>query len=284
MNHRAVLGIDAAWTLTQPSGVALVARRGSRWHLIAVAASYQRFLAAAGSFDAEKVPSGAAPDATALLSAAWRLAGVPVDLVAVDMPLARSPIVGRRVSDNAVSRAYGGRKCGTHTPNALRPGPVSDTLLEGFADAGYPLQTGPLLPPGLIEVYPHPALVELTGAPERLPYKASKVRIYWPSCTAVERRARLHRQWSELVARLDAELVGVQAAMPPLDVTATGAEMKAYEDALDAIVCAWVGLCALEGRAVPFGDSNSAIWIPAPTAPSSVPRRTDPQPAMSTSI
>ena len=36
-------------------------------------------------------------------------------------------------------------------------------------------------PPGLIEVYPHPALLELSGAPTRLTYKAAKVRSYWPS-------------------------------------------------------------------------------------------------------
>ena len=41
-------------------------------------------------------------------------------------------------------------------------------------------------------------------------------------------------------------------------------ELKAYEDALDAIVCAWIAICALEARAVPFGDETSAIWIPLP--------------------
>ena len=37
--------------------------------------------------------------------------------------------------------------------------------------------------------------------------------------------------------------------------------MKAYEDTLDAVICAWVAGCALEGRAKAFGDENSAIWI-----------------------
>jgi hypothetical protein len=41
-----------------------------------------------------------------------------VALVAIDMPLAQTPIVGRRVSDSAVSRAHGGRKCGANAPNA----------------------------------------------------------------------------------------------------------------------------------------------------------------------
>jgi predicted RNase H-like nuclease len=204
------------------------------------------------------------PEVAALLAAAWTLCGHAVDLVAVDMPLARSSIVGRRYSDNQVSRAYGGRKCGTYTPSVLRPGPLSDSLTRDFAAAGYPLLTETIVPPGLIEVYPHPALVELTGASERLPYKASKVRTYWPSATSLERRALLNRQWMEIIVSLENEIVGVEAALPRLEPTARGAQVKAFEDMLDAIVCAWVGICALDGRAIPYGNSDAAIWIPGP--------------------
>ena len=41
-----------------------------------------------------------------------------------------------------------------------------------------------------------------------------------------------------------------------------GVERKPYEDTLDAVVCAWVAMCALEGRGVPFGDESSAVRIP----------------------
>lgn len=53
-------------------------------------------------------------------------------------------------------------------------------------------------------------------------------------------------------------------ALPKLELDASGVDVKAYEDALDAVVCAWVGVCALEGRAAPFGNEESAIWIPRP--------------------
>jgi predicted RNase H-like nuclease len=202
------------------------------------------------------------PDAASLLAAAAVLCGQPVDLIAVDMPLAQSAITGRRASDNAVSRAYGGRKCSTHSPNAIRPGRISDDLREGFGLAGYPLRTGDAEPPSLIEVYPHPALVELAGAPQRLPYKARKVRRYWPSITPAERRVRLLAQWAAIVALLEDEIAGVSAELPPLGRGERGAAVKAYEDTLDAVICAWVGVCALQGRALPFGDDVSAIWIP----------------------
>jgi predicted RNase H-like nuclease len=260
---RTVLGIDAAWTPTQPSGVALAAQDANGWRLVAAESSYQRFMARSDGGQApEQRPSGALPDVLGLLSAAMTLSGASVDLAAVDMPLALSPIIGRRASDNAVSRAYGGRKCGTHTPSAQRPGLISDQLREGFQRAGYDLQTTSISPPGVIEVYPHPALLELAGAPERLSYKVSKVRTYWRSVSPAERRIHLYRQWEEIVGLLEGEIAGVRDALPPLAPGAPGWQVKAYEDALDAIVCAWVAMCALEGRATPFGDSDSAIWIP----------------------
>jgi hypothetical protein len=59
----------------------------------------------------------------------------------------RSPITCRRAADDAVSRMYGGRGCGTHTPSSIRPGPISAQLRDGFAAAGYPLATTrPLIP------------------------------------------------------------------------------------------------------------------------------------------
>ena len=189
---RAVLGIDAAWTVTQPSGVALAEETLSGWRLVAVEASYQRFLARSRENEPpEARPSGSLPNAEALLEAVRAYVGSSVDLIAMDMPLSREPITGRRASDNAVSRAYGGRKCGTHSPSKERPGQISDDLRAAFEKLGYPLHTTDISGPGVIEVYPHPALVELTGAPERLKYKAAKSRAYWPSLSPLDRRNRL---------------------------------------------------------------------------------------------
>jgi len=73
---------------------------------------------------------------------------------------------------------------------------------------------------------------------------------------------RLFCQWRRIVELLEAEIAGVSIAMPAL--SATRAELKAYEDKLDAIVCAWVGICVREERARFFGNDGSAIWIPMP--------------------
>ncbi|WP_375451533.1 DUF429 domain-containing protein [uncultured Devosia sp.] len=255
---QSVLGIDAAWTTTQPSGVALVAADGDSWRLLAVGSSYGAFYRRAGLADAAD-----AFDATRLLAAAAALTGHPITLVAADIPLAYQPINARRASDNAVSRLYGARHASTHTPSVTRPGALADRMTADFAAAGYPLRTAAPVDFGLIEVYPHPALIELAAAPRRLPYKIGKTAKYWPGLPLADRRANLLAQWRIIVALLDARIAGVAAALPLPSPDASGRQLKAWEDALDAVVCAWVGMTALTGRALPLGDHHSAIWVPA---------------------
>jgi predicted RNase H-like nuclease len=69
-------------------------------------------------------------------------------------------------------------------------------------------------------------------------------------------------QWKLIVAALEERIAGVKKSFPEVAESASGLALKSYEDALDAVVCAWVGACALEGMAEPFGDACAAIWIP----------------------
>jgi len=266
-NGRSVLGIDAAWTTTQPSGVALVVEGGGGWRLAAVRPSYGQFIADAGQAPPNVRPTGCVPNVPALLAACEMIYPAKPVIVAVDMPLSMMPITARRASDQRVSVAYGKRDCSTHSPNSTRPGVISDNLRADFADAGYELATSALIPkPALIEVYPHPALVELARAERRLPYKIAKVRKYWVGSTPLERKQQVIAEWAKIVALLDERISGVSEALPPPHLDAPITVLKAYEDQIDAVVCAWVATCALEGSAVPFGDADSAIWIPAPLA------------------
>jgi predicted RNase H-like nuclease len=255
---RSVLGIDAAWTEREPSGVALVADDGSGWSLVEAAASYAGFL----ETDPIARHRGSVPDAGVLIAAAAIKAGATVDLVAIDMPLSLAPIVGRRASDNLISSEYGARHSSTHTPSATRPGRLSDELRVAFDVEGYPLAVSGQPTRAILEVYPHPALIELAAADRRLPYKQSKSRKYWPDESTAARRANLIRTWGEIVDLLDVEIRGVKKALPLPSTEARSYELKAFEDTLDAVVCAWVGACAMDGRARAFGDELSAIWVP----------------------
>ncbi|MDR3463678.1 MAG: DUF429 domain-containing protein [Beijerinckiaceae bacterium] len=204
------------------------------------------------------------PKPAAILDRVEELCSWKAAIVAVDMPLSLMPITGRRVSDNAISRSYGSRHAGTHTPSDIRPGLISDGLREGFEMAGYPLCTSSLTVPGLIEVYPHPALIELTGATKRLPYKVSKTGSYWPGVALSERRRLLLQVWERIVAQLEPEIGGIANELPKITPASSLVAWKAYEDTLDAVICAWVGIRTLEGRAKAFGDDVSAIWVPTP--------------------
>ena len=260
---KAVIGIDAAWTLTNPSGVALVIDQGEGWELADVAESYNEFLAIAGDPPIVR-HQGYVPDPAALIAAGSRKAGSRINLVAIDMPLSMVSITGRRVSDNIISSLYGARGGGTHTPSALRPGKVSDELRTGFDQIGYPLAVSEISGPSIIEVYPHPALIELADAARRLPYKHSKIGKYWPNEVPSGRRQRLFDVWQQIIELLDARIMGVAVELKLPSSDARGYEMKAFEDKLDAVVCAWVGACVLDRTAVAHGDSESAIWVPKP--------------------
>ncbi len=250
-----VLGIDAAWTMGHPSGVALLDGRSGCPRLLAVSASYEGFLG--GRAIQEH------PPVLPLLDAAEALADAPVDVVAVDMPLAVQPFAGRRKADNDVSRAFGSAGCSTHSPTAQRPGPISAVYTARLAERGFRLATtGQARLPALLEVYPHIALLRLCGRPRRLPYKLARAARYWPDAPVQERRRRLLAEWQLIRGRLGEVIEGLeQLALP--EPGQPRAAWKGCEDTLDAVVCAWVGQCFARGRAEAFGDETAAIWMPS---------------------
>jgi predicted RNase H-like nuclease len=257
-----VLGIDAAWTATKPSGVALISRSGDSLHCVAVARCYEDFVRLAGLDQ----PVGFLP-APVLLAGACNvlLNGKVLNVVAVDMPLSDVPITGRRTADNALSSAYGGRGCGTHSPSTTRPGLIGATLREGFAGLGYPLITMKSTPPqmkALIEVYPHPALLTLLMVDRRIPYKVSRCRRYWPNTTVQVRIESLLIQMQGILAGLKRKIEGISLELPSSDDVTSLSQLKPYEDMLDALVCCWVGASFLEGNAEVYGDETAGIWVP----------------------
>jgi predicted RNase H-like nuclease len=213
----AVLGIDAAWTARKDSGYALIAKEDTHWRLIAAAASLPTFAECCGC-------SNLTPLHTELSinSAERALGGALPDVVAIDMPLSEDLIVGRRASDQAISRRFGKAGCSTHSPSMVRPGELGRELQRRVEGHGYRLVTSLRAsePFSLVEVYPHPALLRLMG-------------VAWRVETA-----------------------------PSIENAATLSDLKPVEDLIDAVISAWVGSTFIEGRAEAFGDEVSAIWVP----------------------
>ncbi len=257
-----VLGIDAAWTAGQPSGVAVIQRRRGLWQCLALAPSYPSFvgLAHGTPVDWRARPTPAVPECDVLLAATKRIAGAVPDVIAVDMPLATTPIVARRAADNAIASAYASRGLGAHSPSETRPGPIADAMWRGFSTCGYSLATAATRPGTrgvMIEVFPHASAIALFGASYRVPYKLARITQYWPEQSAAERRRSLLAQWSKLRRALAHHVSGIALRIP---ASGTLAQLKRYEDALDAVICAWTGAEYLARRAKAYGDASTSVW------------------------
>jgi predicted RNase H-like nuclease len=261
-----VLGIDAAWTEGQPSGVAVVESFSGRWKCAGCAPSYDSFvgLAAGRGVDWEaRSVKGSRPVPGELVEAARVLTGHEVDVAAVDIPVSKQRIGGRRVCDNMVTKEFGRCGCGTHSPNRLRPGAIGEAISAGFSKEGFVLAEASTILENakyLVEVYPHPALLKLLSIQYRLPYKASKSGGFWKGAGIEERKRHILAAYARILGGLKERIADIPLELPSgvkhLSV------LKRYEDAIDALVCAWVGICFLEGRAKAYGDSESAIWVP----------------------
>lgn len=205
-------GVDLAWSDRNPSGVCALDDEG--WIV-----------------DERELGS----DDEIVDWVAERLDGPAV--LAVDAPLLVPNPSGQRPGEAEVARVYGGRKAGPHPANRSlflsRFGRIrGEDLAARFAALGFadPWSAGERT---LLEVYPHPTLIEAFGLPERLLYKAK-------SGVGVDgRRVGLRN-----LARL---LEGLAGADPPLrgsalDVpdAARGRRLKSIEDRLDARLCAWI--------------------------------------------
>jgi predicted RNase H-like nuclease len=263
-----VLGIDAAWTATEPSGVALVVTQNGTPSCLAVAPSYAEFSAqAAGGATGWSAAgfAGCLPDIAHLLAAARRIAGQPVDLVAIDMPVSKQSFCSRRPADDHVSQEFGSRWCAAHTPSAARPGRLGLDLTAAFLQEGYGVQAAGDAwsgTQGLIEVYPHTALLSLLSRSKRVPYKVSKSSRYWPGKTVPEKISLLLQEFREILDALERRLGKLPLELPREGTVGKLSRLKPYEDALDALVSAWMGLEYLAGRATALGDAHAAVWCP----------------------
>ena len=262
---RTILGIDAAWTAAEPSGIALVQRSGSIWRCLAVAPSCDAFVGLGDGtpVDRSARPVGSAPDVASLLCAARTLSRSNIDLVTIDMPVSTVAITGRRAAENLVSRQFSARHCGAHAPNPDRPGVLGATLTQALVGEHFPVATSATTPgtaQHLLEAYPHPALLALLNRPMRVPYKQSKAAKYWPGASKHDRIVSLLTEYRAIAAAL-AEAFSDHAVHLPAAVTQLDT-LKRYEDALDALVCCWVGVLYADCQATALGDDTAAIWCP----------------------
>ena len=270
----AILGIDAAWSENNPSGVALIRqRREGDYAYIAAAPSCQSFIQFANGEDVDwsAKPAGGHIQPSELLAAiAARWPDTDVQVISVDIPVANQRVCRRRFCDATISKKFGAAWAGTHSPTKSRPGAVSDDLMGELKKLGYELVTcapdqadHEVSDKATIEVYPHPAIVRLLNLEFRLEYKVDNSNKFWPGQSLAKRRKRLSANLSRLRTGLATRISGIPEDCIPTDAfVESRSSLKRFEDTLDALVCAWIGSCYLEGRAECYGDANAAIWVP----------------------
>jgi predicted RNase H-like nuclease len=97
----------------------------------------------------------------------------------------------------------------------------------------------------------------------RVPYKAAKSAKYWPGLPLADRRRKLLAVWQDIVHALGQTVEGITLPLiSPVSVGRAGA-LKALEDGIDALICTIAGISYLTSTAKPYGDRESAIWLPA---------------------
>ena len=97
------------------------------------------------------------------------------------------------------------------------------------------------------------------GRGGRLPYKLSRRRKNFPKLDPGRQLEAVRTEWIGILDSLKGES---DIALDTEDVIKTLRHLKAWEDVSDAIVCCWVGLQWLKGRARPYRDKVGAIWVP----------------------
>lgn len=244
------IGLDLAWSAANPSGAAAL-RGGPAGATLAEAP------ALLGDLDA-------------IIAYVARLSAEGPAIVAVDAPLVVPNATGGRPAEAALAQVFRAHEAGAHPANRRLldrdgAGVRGELLVAGLAAHGF--RAAERIAPGaggrlVTEVYPHAAMVALFGLQKTLKYKARGRR-------ALGQR---HEAWRAYQGYLR----GLEAAEPPLrghaelltiDVAGLrGSALKGYEDRVDALLCAYIGMYAHrwgEARCRTFGD-RAGGWILTP--------------------
>ena len=181
--------------------------------------------------------------------------------VAIDGPLIINNVSGQRQCETLVGREYGARKASCHTSNLERyPDSASVSLSRALNEQGF-VHLG-TTSKWQIECYPHPALIEIFGLAERLPYKKGRIQA---KRDGQEELGRLLRKLSDspfLALQIPDHLNQKLESSHIQELS--GVKLKHNEDLLDAVVCLYIaGLYAIGCRDKVFGDSdNGYIYVP----------------------
>jgi predicted RNase H-like nuclease len=245
------IGLDLAWSERNVSGAATLAGDATSAALVE--------------------PPALLGDLDAVVAYVTRAANAGPAIVAVDAPLLVPNATGCRPAEAALAAIFRRYEAGAHPANRRlldRGGGVrGEQLVERLAAHGFRAVT--TVPSGatdrvITEVYPHAAMIGIFGLARTLKYKAR------PGRSDAE-RAVAWRQYQTLLLSLataNPSLRGHEALLALDPASLRGRALKAYEDRVDALTCAYIALYAHRwgtARCRSFGDRQGGwIFTPVP--------------------
>lgn len=194
----------------------------------------------------------------------WIDRSVPdAGMIAVDAPTLIPNQTGMRLPDRLAHQHFGKYHAGCYPANLGLPF-ADRTVGFGLSLAARGFEHAPTIAPQKpgryqIEVFPHPAMIHLFELNQILKYKKG---------TIAERKPELAKLRQLILDRLPNLEPRLNLTTLP-DIPTKGTELKALEDQLDSLVCAYVAahwwFWGLERNLV-LGDRNAGyIVVPTPT-------------------
>lgn len=239
------VGLDLAWGEHNPTGVAVLDEDG---HLISISScrSDDEIVAALGQIVGEDC------------------------VVAIDAPLIVTNPQGARPAETALNQDFAKYDAGAHPANTGKP-EFRDTPRGARLAARLGLDIAPQSTASrrAIEVYPHPATVALFRLGRILKYKHKTGRSLALLRAELLRLTELVESLAGFDPRLDVRGLARWAELVAQVSTATRkSELRAVEDQIDSVVCAYVALVAdrRPESLTTYGDGDSG-YIVTPTLP-----------------
>ena len=232
-------GIDLAWTAKHPTGIAYGELKGD---VLTVTDMSHGVLF---------------PDSICEEIERRRVEGV-----AVDAPTIINNQTGMRECEKAIGRAFGQKKASCMPSNLEKyPNHPAVELSQKLETQGFQhLTTDKKFQ---VECYPHPAIINLFGLPERLKYKKKKGMKVADQVHGQRRLGWLLRSLenSPVLCLKIANYVQVEHFKFDREHNLVGSEVKAHEDKLDAIVCLYVAALHKIGHTTTFGSPGDGYIV-----------------------
>jgi predicted RNase H-like nuclease len=250
-NQLTIIGLDLAWSPRNPSGGAVICGDATGGRLVeppATLLSNEAIVA----FVERTAPEGPA-------------------VVAIDAPLLVPNANGRRPAEAALAQVFGAYHAGAHPANRrllAREGVVrGEALVKELAQRGWSYSDHIAANEQrrvVVEVFPHPAMVAIFGLQRTLKYKAKPRRSRELQLAAWQ----AYQNHLQALANGDPPLQGLASLLAVDVATLRPRALKAYEDQVDAVMCAYIGLYANRWgtrRCAVFGSlAEGSIFTPVP--------------------